>query len=105
MQEANGDWFAIKESMRLRVPLFTSQKDAMAARSFNVEMLVFKPVPIDERALKQFEHPHEKRPVCFWLVEEASRNMRRGVALDHEQIALILSGAADAAAGQGTNRE
>ena len=93
MQRANGDWFAIRDSGRFRVPLFPTHSEAMEARSFNVEMLVFKPALIDERALKDLEKTDDERPVYFWLVEKASRNMRRGVALQREQIALILSGA------------
>jgi hypothetical protein len=93
MQRANGDWFAIKDSGRFRVPLFSSHSEAMGARSFNVEMLVFKPALIDERALNELEKSDDQRPFYFWLVEKASRTMRRGVALQREQIALILSGA------------
>ena len=42
MQRANGDWFAIKEPRRFRVPLFSSLTEAAVVRAFNVEMLVFK---------------------------------------------------------------
>jgi hypothetical protein len=93
MQRANGDWFAIKEPLRFRVPLFSSLSEAIGARAFNVEMLVFSPAPFDEHALKQAGQLQDNRPVFFWLVEKASRTMRRGVALKREQIELILSGA------------
>lgn len=93
MQRANGDWFAIKEPLRFRVPLFSSMSEAAGARAFNVEMLVFSPAVFDERALKQVGQREDDRTVYFWLVEKASRNMRRGIALQHEDMALIFSGA------------
>ncbi len=93
MQRANGDWFAIKEPQRFRVPLFSSLSEAALVRAFNVEMLVFSPAIFDERALKQIGQLEDDRAVYFWLVEKASRNMRRGVALQHEDLNLILTGA------------
>ena len=92
MQRANGDWFAIREPSRFRVPLFSSVSEAKAARAFNVELLVFSPALFDERALKQVAQHEDSRTVCFWLVEASSRNMRRGVALRHEDMVLLLSG-------------
>ena len=92
MQRANGDWFAIKEPMRFRVPLFSSEREAIQARAFNVEMLVFKPVLIDERAFKDLQ-TENRYSMYFWLVEKESRNMKRGVVLQPEQLALILHGA------------
>jgi hypothetical protein len=93
MKRANGDWFAIKEPLRFRVPLFSSMSEAAGVRAFNVEMLVFSPAMFDEHALKQVGQLEDDRPVYFWLVEKASRNMRRGIALQHEDMALLLSGA------------
>jgi hypothetical protein len=93
MQRANGDWFAIEEKLNFRVPLFSSHKDAMQVRALNVEMLLFKPVLIDERLLEDVAQIEDKRSVHFWLVDEASTNMKRGTALRHEQLALILRSA------------
>jgi hypothetical protein len=92
MQRANGDWFALKMHDGLRVPVFSSSSEAMQARAFNVEMLVFKPALIDERALKDLAPSEGERPRHFWLVETSSRNMKRGIALQYEQLALILRG-------------
>ena len=91
MQRANGDWFAIKEPSRFRVPLFSSVSEAKATRAFNVDLLVFSPALFDERALKQVAQLEEDRAVYFWLVEESSRNMRRGIALERDQVALMLN--------------
>jgi hypothetical protein len=89
MQRANGDWFALKERAKLRVPVFSSNREAMQARAFNVEMLVFKPVLLDERALKDLEPADGERPSYFWLVEKASTSMKRGVALSHLELAAL----------------
>jgi hypothetical protein len=94
MQRANGDWFAIREPLRFRVPLFSSADEAKSARAFNVEMLVFSPTLFDARSLKQVGQLEEDRAVYFWLVDESSRNMRRGVALEREQVELMLDEAA-----------
>ena len=91
MQRANGDWFAIREPSRFRVPLFSSVDEAKSARAFNVELLVFSATLFDERALKQVGQLEEDRGVYFWLVDEASRNMRRGVALERAQVELMLN--------------
>ena len=71
---------------------------ALSSPAFNVEMLVFSPTIFDEHALKQVGQLEDDRPVYFWLVEKASRNMRRGTAFQHDDMTVILSGA-DAAAG------
>ena len=89
MQRANGDWFALKERAKLRVPVFSSNREAMQARAFNVEMLVFRPVLLDERALKDLEPIAGALPSYFWLVEKASTSMKRGVALSHLELAEL----------------
>jgi hypothetical protein len=93
MQRANGDWFAIREPLRFRVPLFPNVNEAKAARAFNVELLVFSPAQFDERALKQVGQLEEDRAVYFWLVDEASRNMRRGVAIERNELERMLDNA------------
>ena len=92
MQRANGDWFALEEREKFRVPVFSSNIEAMQARAFNVEMLVFKPVLLDERALKDLAPTDGDRPAYFWLVEEASTSMKRGVAFGHAQLTQLIRG-------------
>ena len=53
MRRANGDWFALDDHGRLRVPVFRNDRAAMAARSRHWGMLLFKPVLLDERALRR----------------------------------------------------
>jgi hypothetical protein len=92
MQRANGDWFALETRAELRVPVFTSNSQAMQARAFNVEMLVFRPVPVDERALKDLVPAEGDRPACFWLVDQGASNMKRGVALKFAELAQLVRG-------------
>jgi hypothetical protein len=44
MQRANGDWFALDDHGRLRVPLFHSRYDAMIARLRNFGLLLLRKV-------------------------------------------------------------
>ena len=92
MQRANGDWFALEDGASFRVPIFSGGGEAMQARAFNVEMLVFKPVFLDENALKDLAPRNGDRPAYFWLVENGSTNMKRGVALKHEQLTPLVRG-------------
>jgi hypothetical protein len=94
MQRANGDWFAIKHHGSFRVPIFSSDREAMRARTFNVEMLVFRPVILDARALKDLAATEGERSFHFWLVDKASTSMNRGVSLEHAQLASLISGRA-----------
>jgi hypothetical protein len=90
MQRANGDWFALDQREGFRVPIFSSNREAMSARAFNVEMLVFKPVLVDERALNDLAAVNGQRAVHFWLVNDACVNMKRGVAMDHKELASLV---------------
>ena len=92
MQRANGDWFALEHREGFRVPVFSSTSEAMQARAFNVEMLVFKPVPLDERALSDFASVDGQGPTHFWLVDHESLNMKRGVALQPSELAGLVNG-------------
>jgi len=90
MQRANGDWFALNNPEGLRLPIFSSNREAMQARAFNVEMLVFKPVLVDERALKDLAPLDGQPPAHFWLVDDTCVNMKRGVALEHSALEVLI---------------
>ena len=92
MQRANGDWFALEQREGFRVPIFSSNREAMQARAFNVELLVFKPVLVDSRALKDLAPALDQRPTHFWLVKDACVNMKHGVALEHSELAGLIRG-------------
>jgi hypothetical protein len=89
MQRANGDWFALDDRGRFRVPLFSNSREAMTARSYNSEMLVFKPVLLTDGRLKTLA-PTNGDKVDFWLVEKESTNMKRGQLLSHSELALMV---------------
>ena len=89
MQRANGDWFALDDRGRFRVPVFSNSREAMTARSYNSEMLVFKPVLLTDGGLKTLA-PNNGDTVDFWLVEKESTNMKRGQLLSHSELALMV---------------
>ena len=90
MQRANGDWFALDDRGRFRVPVFSNSREAITARSYNSEMLVFKPVLLTDGGLKTLA-PTNGDKVDFWLVEKESTNMKRGQLLNHSQLASLVS--------------
>ena len=86
MRRANGDWFALKKHGGLRVPVFSSNKDAIQARMFNVEMLVFRPVILDGGALNDLAAIDHEESTHFWLVESDSPTLRRGQMLTYAEL-------------------
>ena len=90
MQRANGDVFALDDRGRFRVPLFNSSSDAFLARSRNFEMLVFKPVQLDARLLKQLVPLGGAGEVDLWLVSDPLMNLNRGQLLQPEQLAAAI---------------
>lgn len=90
MQRANGDWFALDDHGRLRVPLFNSSQDAITARLRNVGMLLFKPVALDARLLKAIVPVGDESGVDFWLVNDPSVNLNRGHLVGHAQLAVLV---------------
>ena len=90
MQRANGDVFALDDHGRFRVPLFNSSSDAFLARLRNFGMLLFKPVQLDARLLKQLVPLGGAAEVEFWLVSDPSVNLDRGRLVQPEQLALLM---------------
>lgn len=91
MRRANGDWFAHDDEGRLRVPVFCSVAEAMQARGRHGGMALFKPSVLDERALADLRPANDADHVYFWLVDNPSTHLKRGRALDHAQLALLVS--------------
>lgn len=89
MQRANGDWFAIKDDGRLRVPIFHTSGEAMQARARNLGMLLFKPVALDQRALGELAETGESA-ADFLLVTDPLANFKRGQPLNHAQLTLLV---------------
>ncbi len=90
MQRANGDWFAVDHEGRCRVPLFSDQREASQARSFNSEMLVFKAVMLDQLTVGTLT-PARGEVVDFWLVENESTDMKRGRVMNHAQLVTLVA--------------
>lgn len=89
MQRANGDWFAVKNDGRLRVPVFLSNSEAMQARARNSGMMLFKPVMLDEHKLDDLSST-ETGTTCFWLVNNPSVNLSNGSPLEHAQLVKLI---------------
>jgi hypothetical protein len=85
MRRANGDWFALSDNGNLRMTVFLSVAEAMLARSRNTEMECFRPAVLDKRAIESLEMS-ESETVCFSLVSDASRNLRRGRAIGLDEL-------------------
>ena len=90
MQRANGDVFALDNKGRFCVPLFHNRRDAMTARLRNVEMLLFKPVVLDARLLRELRPESGQNNVDLLLVKDPLRNLKRGDHVDHAELTLIV---------------
>jgi hypothetical protein len=91
MRRANGDWFALDDRGRFRVPLFGSQWDGMLARINNGGMQLFKPVALDGRSLGELVPADGAGETDFWLVETPFTSLSRGRLLDYAQLSLLMS--------------
>ena len=90
MQRANGDVFALDNKGRFSVPLFHSSHDAMTARLRNGDMLLFKPVPLDARLLRELRPKGSENNVDLLLVKDPLRSLKRGDRVDHAELTLIV---------------
>ena len=90
MQRANGDWFALDHHGRLRVPLFHSSQDAMIARLHNFGLLVFKPVVLDARFLKEIVPLPGEDEVDFCMVDDPFASLNRGSTMRRTQVAMLI---------------
>jgi hypothetical protein len=95
MQRANGDWFALDDSGRLRVPVFSSTSEAMEARTRNPGMLLFKPVVLDEGALHDLAPTSAGDTAGFWLVSNPSISLRRGRPIEHAHLVMLIGETAE----------
>lgn len=91
MRRANGDWFAYDDRGRFLVPIFHSSGDAMIARLRNSEMLLFKPVVLDTRLLRQFVPASGGGDVDFRMVNDPLVNLNRGSLVGHAQVASLVA--------------
>ena len=90
MQRANGDWFALDDDGRLRVPVFQSSGEAMQARAHDWGMLLFKPVIFDERALNELAPTGDESGLCFWLADGSSTKLSHGHLIDNARLVSLM---------------
>jgi len=94
MRRANGDWFALDDRGRFRVPLFSSRWGGMLARVKHRGMWLFKPVALDARYLGELVPADGVGETDFWLVDDPFTGLKRGRLVDRAQLSLLVRDAA-----------
>lgn len=92
MRRANGDWYALGDRGRFRVPVFSSELNGMLARVSHWGMRLFKPVALDGRALEELVPADGVGETDFWLVEDPFTSLSRGRLIDRAQLTLLVTG-------------
>ena len=90
MQRANGDVFALDHNGGFCVPLFHSNSDAMTARSRNTDMLLFKPVALGDRLLREIAPQRNGSDVALLLVNDPLRSLKHGRLIEHAELVLLV---------------
>jgi hypothetical protein len=91
MRRANGDWYALDDRGRFRVPVFSSERGGMQARVSDLGMNLFKPVSLDARALEELVPADGAGETDFWLVEDPFTSLGRGRLIDRAQLSALLT--------------
>lgn len=86
MRRANGDWFALDDGGRFRVPVFSSQQGGLMARVSHREMWLFKPVALDTRTLEELVPAGGVGETDFWLIEEPFTSLSRGRLVERAEL-------------------
>ena len=94
MQRANGDVFALDDNGGCCVPLFHSRSDAVTARSRNGDMLLFKPVAVDDRLLREIAPKRGRSDVALLLVKDPLRSLKRGRLIEHAELVSLAGNCA-----------
>lgn len=94
MRRANGDWFALDDGGRFRVPVFRSQRGGMLARVTHWGMLLFKPTALDVSTLDELVTTDGAGETDFWLVDDPFTSLKRGHLIDRAQLSLLVRDAA-----------
>ena len=88
MRRANGDWYALEDKGRSRVPVFVSEQDAMLARTRDPGMECFRPVMLDEAAFRNLTTT-DQGSACYWLIEDPLRRLSLGKPLDSNELTAL----------------
>jgi hypothetical protein len=94
MRRANGDWFALDDRGRFRVPLFSSRWGGMLARVNHRAMWLFKPVALDARYLGELVPAGGVGETDFWLVDDPFTGLDRGRLVERAQLTRLVREAA-----------
>ena len=94
MRRANGDWFALDDGGRFRVPVFSSHWGGMLARVSHWGLRLFKPVALDGRALDELVPAGGAGETDFWLVDDPFTGLGRGRLIDRAQLSRLVLDAA-----------
>ena len=94
MQRANGDVFALDHNGGFCVPLFHSSGDAMTARSRNTDMLLFKPIAVNDRLLREIAPQRGRSDVALLLVKDPLRSLKHGRLVEHAELVLLVGNCA-----------
>lgn len=90
MQRANGDVFALDHNGGFCVPLFHSSSDAMTARSRNADMLLFKPIALDDDLLREITPQRGGCDVALLLVKDPLRSLKHGRLIEQAELMLLV---------------
>ena len=94
MQRANGDWFALEDRGRFRVPLFSSRWGGMLARVSHWGLRLFKPVALDAPKLKELVPADGVTETEFWLVDDPFTSLKRGRLIERARLSTLVRQAA-----------
>ena len=94
MQRANGDVFALDHNGGFCVPLFHSSSDAMTARLRNMDMLLFKPIAVNDRLLREIAPQRGRSDVALLLVKDPLRSLKHGRLVEHAELVLLVGNCA-----------
>ena len=89
MRRANGDWYALDDNGGFRVPVFVSSSAAMTARMQDPGMECFRPVNIDEVALKNLTTT-SSGSASFWLIRDPLLKLSKGRSMNHQELEGLL---------------
>jgi hypothetical protein len=90
MRRANGDWFALDDRGRFRVPVFSSPQGGLMARVNHWGMRLFKPVALDALTLGELVPADGAGETDFWLVDDPFTSLSRGRLIDRAQLSQLL---------------
>ena len=100
MRRANGDWFALENDGRLRVPIFHTAHDALMARLRTVEMQLFSPIALNARLVNEIVSGRGE--VNFSMINDPFASLKQGLALPQSQLASLLTKADSPKGGSAT---